>query len=62
MIELTLLKILMLTRQVHQKSVLFVTIFILLDKGFEVQPSVCNCCHDVLMMPIDLKVSAILNI
>ena len=33
-----------------------------LDKGFEFQPSVCNGCHDLLMMPMILSNIALLNI
>ena len=33
-----------------------------LDKGLQFQSSVCNSCHDVLMMPIKANSIAILNI
>ena len=33
-----------------------------LDKGFCFQPNVCNGCHDVLMMSMNLNDIAILNI
>ena len=33
-----------------------------LDKGFKFQLYVCNGCHDVLMMSINLHGNAILNI
>ena len=33
-----------------------------LDKGFKFQSSVCNGCHDVLMMYVDINSLAILNI
>ena len=33
-----------------------------LNKGFKFQPSVCNRCHDLLMMSINLCDIAILNI
>ena len=33
-----------------------------LDKGFKFQPHVCNSCHDVLMMSVNLKNIVILNI
>ena len=49
-------------RQVTQKSVIFVTIGIFLDKGFKFQPNVCNGCHDILMMSMNLSDIAILNI
>ena len=43
------MKELMLIRLVNQKSVIFVSIWYLLNKGFKFQPNVCNRCHDVLM-------------
>ena len=33
-----------------------------LDKGFKFQSDVCNWCHDVLMMSMNLSHTAILNI
>ena len=33
-----------------------------LDKGFKLQPDICNGCHDVLTMSIKLTNIAILNI
>ena len=33
-----------------------------LDKGFKFQPYVCNSCHDVLMVSMNLIDTAILNI
>ena len=33
-----------------------------LDKGFKLQPYVCNECHDVLMMSLNLDGIVILNI
>ena len=62
MIELTLLKVLMLIRQVYQKSILFVIIGIFLGKGFRFQPAVCNGFHNVLMVFIDFNIIPILNI
>ena len=60
-IELTFLK--ELIRQVHQKSVIFVTICYFLDKGFKFQPHWChNGCHNVLMMSVNFNDIAILNI
>ena len=32
-----------------------------LQKGFKFQPDVCNSCHDILMMSINLSDIAILN-
>ena len=37
----------------HQKSAIFVTIGIF-DKEFKFQTYVCNGCHDVLIMSINL--------
>ena len=62
MAELTFLKELMLIKQVHQKSMIFVTIGIFLIKGFKFQPNVCNRCHDLLIMSVDIRDIAILNI
>ena len=33
-----------------------------LNKGFKFQPNVCNRCHDLLMMSLNLSDVAILNI
>ena len=33
-----------------------------IDKVLKFQPSVCNCCHDLLMMSMNLNNIAILNI
>ena len=33
-----------------------------LNKGFKFQPNVCNRCHDLLMMSMDLSYIAVLNI
>ena len=64
MIKLTFLKELMLIRQVHQKSVMFVTIvyWYFLNYSFKFQPNVCNRFHDLLIMYINLSNIAILNI
>ena len=56
LIELMLLKLLMLIRQMNKKSVWY-----FLEKCFMFQPNVCNGCHDVLMS-VNLKDIAILNI
>ena len=59
MIELTFLKELLI-KQVHQKSVIFVTIGI--SYSFTFQPNAFNRCHDLLMMRINFSNIAILNI
>ena len=56
MIELTFLKELILIKQFHQKSVIF------LNKGFNFQAYVCNRYHDLLTMSMNLSDIAILNI
>ena len=62
MIKLPFLKELVLIRQVNQKSAIFVTIGFFKNKGFKFQPHVCNGCHNLLMMSINLSNIAILNI
>ena len=62
MIQLTFLKALILIKQLHHKSAIFVTNGIFLDKGFKFQPDVCNGYHDVLLMSLNLNDIAILNI
>ena len=62
MIELTFPKVLILTRQLHQKSVLFITTGIFLDKGFRFQPTASNGCHDMFMILINLNDIATWNI
>ena len=49
------------TRQVNQKSLIFVTIGIFLNKGFKFQTYVCNRCHD-LLMSVNLSDIAILKV
>ena len=56
LIELTFLKVLILVRQMFQRSVLFATIGI-----FKLRCDACNRYHDVLMS-INLNDIAILNI
>ena len=52
--ELTLLKELMLIKQVHQKKVMFVTIgiFLIIVLSFN---QMYGICHDLLMMSINLS-------
>ena len=59
---MTFLKELMLIRQTNQKSAIFATIGIFLNKWFKFQPNVCIGCHDLLMIPMNLSDIAILNI
>ena len=59
--EVTFLKQWMLIKQVHQKcDVCHYCYF--LNYSFKFQPNVCNRCHDLLMMSINLSHIAILNI
>ena len=62
MIELMFLKVLMLIRQVHLKSVLFATISIFLQKEFTFQLFFCSGCHDRLMMCCGINNIALYNI
>ena len=55
MIESIFLQELILIRQANQKSAMFVTIGIFLNKEFKFQPNVCNGYHDLVMMPINLS-------
>ena len=54
------LKELMLIKQVHQKSVISLLLF--LKQGFKLQPYVYNKFHDLLMMSMNLRDIAILKI
>ena len=58
---MTFLKELMLIKQVHQKSVISVTIGIFLNHSFKFQPNVCNRCYDLFMMSMNLSDIAILK-
>ena len=60
--ELAFLEEFMLIRQANQKITIFVTIGIFLNKGFRFQPNICNGCHDLLMMFMNLSDIAISNI
>ena len=59
--ELTFLKVLMLTRQVHQECIICHHWYFL-DKLIKFQLDVCNGCHNVLMTSMNLNGIAILNI
>ena len=61
LIELTFLKELMLIKQVHRKSVILVTIGISSNYSLKFQPNVCNRCHNLLMMSVNLSDIDILN-
>ena len=55
MIKLTFRKELMLIKQVDKGSVILFTIGSFKDKGFQTQSNVCNGCHDLLMMSVNVK-------
>ena len=57
-----LLKELMLITQSKLKECDICHYRYFLDKGFNYQPHVCSGCHDLLMMSINLRNIAILNI
>ena len=40
----------------------YLSLLYFLNKSFKFQPNVCNRCHDLLMMPMNLSDIAILNI
>ena len=61
-IELTFLKELMLIKQEHQNSMIFVTIGISYYYSLKFQPNVYNRCNDLLMMSMNLSNIANLNI
>ena len=52
------MKVLALIKQVDQKSFIIVTI----NKGFKSQSYVCNKCHDLLMMSMNLSDIAVIKI
>ena len=56
------LKVLMLTRSLHLRSVLFPTIGIFYIKSFRFQPTVCSGCYKLFMMSININNITILNI
>ena len=62
MIELTFLKEFLVTKQMHQKSVIIFHYWYFLSKGFKFQPYVCNRCHHFFMMSMNLINIVILNI
>ena len=50
-----------INKAVHQKSAILRYLYFT-DKMFKFQRNVCNGCHDVLMMSINLNDTAIRNI
>ena len=43
------------------KNVWFVTIVFFLNNGFKYQDSVCNCCHDLIMLCLSINNMAIIT-
>ena len=62
LIELTFLKELMLKKTSASKECDICLDWYFLNYGFKFQPNVCNRCHDLLMMSMNLDDIAILNI
>ena len=54
MIELRFLKELVLVNKASESKEFDICHYCFLDKGFKLQPNVCNGFHDVLMMSINL--------
>ena len=54
MIELMFLKESILIRQANYKTAIFVSMGVFLNKWFMFQSYVCNRCHDLLMMSVNL--------
>ena len=54
-IELMFLKELMLIKQVDQKECDICHYWYFLNYSFKFQPNVCNRCHDLLMISINLS-------
>ena len=46
--ELIFQKKLMLIKQIYRKNVIYVTIGIFKFIGFQYEPYLCNCCHDLM--------------
>ena len=53
--ELTFLADSVLIKELHQKSVIFVTNWYFLNYGYKFESNVCNRCHDLLMISMNLS-------
>ena len=62
LIELTFLKELMLVKESTSKECDICHYWYFLNYSFKFQSNVCNRCHDLLMMSMNLSNIAILNI
>ena len=47
--------LMMLIKKVNKRSAVFFIICIFEDKGFKFQMNVCNGCHDLLMITVNIK-------
>ena len=52
----------MLIKKVHQKECIIDKYWYFLDKGFTFRLDICNRCHDIVMISMNLSNIAILNI
>ena len=62
MIELIFQKELILTKQMHQKNVIYVIIDIFEIKVFKYEPYLCNGCHDLIQKAINFNDVAIVSV
>ena len=62
MLELAFQKELLLTQQMHRNSVIFVIIDISLKKSFKSKSYICNRCHNLSMMSMNLSNFYVLTI
>ena len=61
-IRLIFLKELILTKQMHQKSVTFVIICTFQIKVLNNEPYLCNCCHDLMQKAINFNDVAMVSV
>ena len=62
MIESIFLKELMLIKQVHQKNVIFITIWYFKDIGVKYEPYLCNGCHNLMQKARSFNNAAIVYV
>ena len=62
MIEYIFQKELILIKQMHQKSVIFVIIGIFLDTKFNYEPCLCNGCHNLMQKAMNFNDATIVSI
>ena len=56
------LKELMLIKQANKESPIFLNIAIFFHKDYKFQPNICNECHDLSTLSVNLSDDTILNI